>query len=208
MQGAGQRVTWQDLSEIGYLVQGGATWVATNLDATVPTSRGRAPGNGSFVEVVRTTTSATPHVTGKPEAALFELSRDRLGTAPEHTIVVGDRLDTDIEGARKARLPSLFVLSGTCTLRDVAFVDPRLRPTYVARDLSGLMKPGLDPREPAVDAEVTPDGCLVVSRSGEPEQLVRSVVAAAWTALDRGARLSPDPALWRTIEARLGLGLI
>ena len=58
VQGAGQDVTWRDLAEVAYLAQAGAIWVATNLDATVPTSRGLAPGNGAFVGAVQTTTTA------------------------------------------------------------------------------------------------------------------------------------------------------
>lgn len=80
VQGLGVDVTWRELAEVGYLAQRGVTWVATNLDLFLPTARGPAPGNGALVAAVRTTTTRTPHVTGKPGAALFELARTRLGT--------------------------------------------------------------------------------------------------------------------------------
>jgi glycerol 3-phosphatase-2 len=206
VQGAGQEVTWRDLAEVGYLAQAGAIWVATNLDATVPTSRGTAPGNGAFVGAVRTTTSAVPQVTGKPEAALFDFARARLGTFREQTIVVGDRLDTDIKGALSADLDSLLVLGGACTLQDLAFAPVELRPSYVAFGLSGLLAPGLVPGARAGDAvRVNAGGCVDVHGEPERHQLLRSVVAAAWAALDHGRALSADPSMWLALEERLGV---
>jgi HAD superfamily hydrolase (TIGR01450 family) len=74
VQGLGVDVSWRELAEVGYLVEGGATWVVTNLDRTLPTSRGPAPGNGALVAAVQTATTARPHVVGKPGAALFDLA--------------------------------------------------------------------------------------------------------------------------------------
>jgi glycerol 3-phosphatase-2 len=205
VQGAGQDVTWRDLAEVGYLAQAGAIWVATNLDATVPTSRGQAPGNGAFVAAVRTTTSVSPHVTGKPGAALFDLARSRLGTDQADTIVVGDRLETDIAGANAAGLDSMFVLGGASSLRDLAFAGEASRPSYVAFDLSGLLQPGLcghcDPEE----VEVSPDGELFARRSGERHRLLQAVVSAAWSARDAGRPLSDDAALWESLERQVGV---
>ena len=206
VQGAGQEVTWRDLAEVGYLAQAGIIWVATNLDATVPTSRGTAPGNGAFVAAVRTTTTATPHVTGKPGAALFDLARTSLGTAPAQTIVVGDRLDTDIQGARTAGLDSLLVLGGACTLQDLAFAAAEQRPTYVAFGLVGLPEPGL-PLLPAhsPDVEISLQGCVSIRRSVDRSALLQSVVSAAWAALEDGATVSREPSMWHAVEQGLGV---
>jgi len=206
VQGAGLDVTWRDLAEVGYLAEGGALWVATNLDETVPTSRGRAPGNGALVAAVRTATTAVPQVVGKPGAALFDLARARLGTDRGETIVVGDRLETDIQGARAAGLDSLFVLGGASTLRDVAFAEASTRPTHVAFDLSGLLRPALlrdDDHED--DVEVTPDGEVVVRRPLERHRLLRAVVHASWGARDAGRALSADTEPWEALERRLGV---
>ena len=140
VQGAGLDVTWRDIAEVSYLAQAGALWVATNLDATIPTARGLSPGNGAFVEAVRATTPVSPYVTGKPGTALFDLACSRLGCDPSDTIMVGDRLDTDIVGARSAGVDSLFVLGGASSLRDLAFAEDEARPTYFAFDLSGLLR--------------------------------------------------------------------
>ena len=92
-------------------VRAGARWVATNTDRTLPSGRGPLPGNGSLVAVLRTALGRDPDVVvGKPEPALFATAARRAGAG--RTLVVGDRLDTDIEGARRAGLDSLLVLTG------------------------------------------------------------------------------------------------
>lgn len=206
VQGAGQDVTWRDLAEIGYLVQGGVPWIATNLDPTVPTSRGQAPGNGAFVMAVRATTTATPKVTGKPESALFDLARSRLGTESHRTLVCGDRLETDIEGANVSGLDSLLLLSGACSLRDLALAPPRHRPTYVAPDLSSLLDAAapLLP-EAAAGVVLEPDGSLVLSDELEPAMALRAVVSTAWALADDRGRLSTDAHVWSRLAGRLGL---
>ncbi|MDP3969829.1 MAG: HAD-IIA family hydrolase [Nocardioides sp.] len=145
VQGLGVDVTWRELAEVGYLVQRGVTWVATNLDLFLPTAHGPAPGNGALVAAVRTTTTRTPRVTGKPGAALFELGRTKLGTDHARTLVCGDRLDTDIAGANAAGLNSLLLLSGASTLQDLALAREEEQPTYVASDLTGMLAPAVRP---------------------------------------------------------------
>lgn len=204
VQGAGPDVTWRELTEVGYLAQAGAIWVATNLDATVPTSRGLAPGNGAFVGAVRATTPVPPHVTGKPAAALFDYARTRLGCDRAETIMVGDRLDTDIAGARAAGVDSLFVLGGACTLRDLAFTDSR--PTYFGFDLSGLLQPALCRRSEPDDAVArSADGVLSVRRPVARHRLLQAIISASWDARDQGLPLASDDASWAALERRLGL---
>lgn len=209
VQGLGTDVTWRDLAEAAFAVQRGATWVATNTDPTIPTSRGAAPGNGTLVAAVRAATAAEPHVTGKPGPALFELARSRLGVPAARTLVVGDRLDTDVRGARAAGLDSLLVLSGTCGLRDLVFCPEAARPTYVAPDLRGLLHPAA--RRLSVDegpvgeglVEVSPRGDLEISREAPSARLLEAVVTTAWRVLDTGGTLS-EAQPWADLEARLG----
>ncbi|WP_255375801.1 HAD-IIA family hydrolase [Saccharomonospora sp. CUA-673] len=225
MQGLGFDITWRELAAVGPIVDGGAPWVATNLDRTLPTPRGRAPGNGALVALVQETTSAAPHVVGKPQPALFDLARARLGSEPADTLVCGDLLHTDIEGANAAGLDSLFVLSGSSRLRDLALADRPLRPTYVAPDIGGLLEPGLPvPAEPVADLlELGPGGIPRVpgrcanpgsggtsgnggtSTNGGNAALLQAVVATAWAARDEGRALSDDAKAWEDLERRLGL---
>lgn len=208
VQGLGTDVTWTELAAVSYLAESGVTWVATNVDLTLPTPNGQAPGNGALVALVRTATSASPHVVGKPQPALFDLARSRLGTDPAGTLVCGDRLDTDIEGANAAGLDSLFVLSGASRLRDLAFAQRRARPTYLAADLRGLLAPGLPLRitSPSYLVELGTDGVLRVASAADNGELLRSVVLTTWAARDAGRAVRDDASLWERIERQLGLG--
>ncbi|MFE6616806.1 HAD-IIA family hydrolase [Amycolatopsis sp. NPDC057786] len=205
VQGLGTDVTWRELAAVGRLADAGATWVATNVDLTLPTLYGRAPGNGALVALVRTATSASPYVVGKPRAALFDLARIRLGTAQSETLVCGDLLGTDIEGANSAGLDSLFVLSGASRLRDLAFAEPSARPTYVAADLSGLLAPGRPLRAGASASELALDALSRMPNAGGNDELLRSVVTTAWAVRDAGGAVSDDDGLWEKIERQLGL---
>lgn len=136
VQGFGPEVGWSDLAEASYAVAGGLPWYASNTDRTVPTARGTAPGNGMFVEAVAAATRTRPLVAGKPEPALFDETVIRVGgTRP---LVIGDRLDTDIEGANRVGADSLLVLTGVTGLADLVVAPPAQRPTFVAPDLGGL----------------------------------------------------------------------
>jgi HAD superfamily hydrolase (TIGR01450 family) len=205
VQGLGADVTWSELAAVGQLAEAGVPWVATNVDFTLPTPSGRAPGNGALVALVQTATSASPHVVGKPRAALFDLARARLGTDRPATLVCGDLLGTDIEGANSAGLDSLFVLSGSSRLRDLVFAERAARPTYVAGDLSGLLAPRRPLHTTAPDAvvEIGPDAVPRVPDTGDPGELLRSVVVSAWAARDAGRAVSGHAGRWERIERRL-----
>jgi len=140
LQGYGPAVTAADLAEAAYAVQGGATWVATNTDGTLPTDRGVAPGNGSLVAAVERAVGNPPHlVAGKPAPPLYLLCARRLDLPPAQVLAIGDRLDTDIEGAVSAGMDSLLVLTGVDDLRACLAAPPHRRPTWVAPDLRALL---------------------------------------------------------------------
>jgi HAD superfamily hydrolase (TIGR01450 family) len=207
VQGLGVDVTWSELAAVGHLAEAGVPWVATNVDFTLPTPYGQAPGNGALVALVQTVTSASPHVVGKPQAALFDLARSRLGTDQQDTLVCGDRLDTDIEGANSAGIDSLFVLSGASRLRDVALAQRSARPTYIAIDLSGLLVSGLPLDAASAEhlVELGPDAVPRLPKGSDTGALLRSVVATAWAARDSGRAVSEDAGAWERIERQLGL---
>lgn len=139
VQGFDPEISWARLAEGAYAVQAGAPWFASNADLTVPTARGMAPGNGAFVAAIEAATGTSPVVAGKPEPALFDETMLRVGgDAP---LVVGDRLDTDIEGANRIAAESLAVLTGVVTFADIASAEPMLRPTYLGPDLRALTRP-------------------------------------------------------------------
>ncbi|AUS77669.1 HAD family hydrolase [Actinoalloteichus sp. AHMU CJ021] len=180
VQGHSPETGWRDLAAACRVIRGGGLWVACNLDPTVPTDVGQLPGNGSMVAALRTATGAEPLVAGKPRRPLFDQAV--RGAGFRRPLVVGDRLDTDIAGARNAGLASLLVLSGVCTGRDLLACVEEERPDHVAWDLAALHAPhahGALPRgESPVDAD-GPAGAWVVERSAEPGAEGRLVVRHA-----------------------------
>ncbi len=210
VQGYAPDTGWRELAEATVAVRRGAWWVATNIDTTLPSARGPLPGNGALVGVVAAATGAHPLVTGKPEPALHRESVDR--TAARDPLVVGDRLDTDIEGASAAGCPSLLVLTGVTGADELLAAEAVHRPTYLAADLSGLLVAHPAPqRDPdgrwrcggwRVGAD---DHAAVLSGDGtDPLDALRALCAAAWET-GRPAPVRTDGAAAAQAAARYGL---
>ncbi|WP_240771772.1 HAD-IIA family hydrolase [Nocardia sp. CS682] len=155
VQGHSPQTCWADLAEAAYALRAGALWIAANTDKTLPNERGLAPGNGSMVAALRTASDREPIVAGKPYAPLLEDALVRAGT--RSALVVGDRLDTDIEGANTVGLESLLVLTGVSTLDELKDAADEFLPTYVADSLDALNHPPVptesdtDPSDLAAD---------------------------------------------------------
>ncbi|MFC9768061.1 HAD-IIA family hydrolase [Rhodococcus jostii] len=199
VQGHSPTTDWAILAEATLAIRAGAVWVAANLDSTLPTERGLVLGNGSMVAALRTATSREPLVAGKPAAPLMEDAMRRCGCA--RPLVVGDRLDTDIEGANNVGLDSLLVLTGVSTAVDVLRAAPEQRPTYLASELDALNRPaensliGEDSRwsvefdgtdlviEPTIDSAAQVDSAA----------LLRAVAVAAWKFPDFSRITSTTP---------------
>lgn len=140
VQGYRPDTSWKDLAEAAYAIQRGVPWFAANTDKTMPTARGIAPGNGALVGAVAAATGTWPTVAGKPEPALHRETMIR--TEAQRPLIVGDRLDTDIEGANRAGVDSLLVLTGVTALSQLKDAPKEHQPTYAAEDLRGLVEPG------------------------------------------------------------------
>ncbi|MFG2880033.1 HAD hydrolase-like protein [Streptomyces sp. NPDC048337] len=202
----GPDLSWGRFAEASYAINRGVPWFASNTDLTIPGARGIAPGNGAAVEVVRIATGAEPQVAGKP---LPPMHRETvLRTGAERPLVVGDRLDTDIEGAFNGEVDSLLVLTGVTDAAQLVRAEPRHRPTYVDRDLRGLLtgQPEVEPVEEGFRCgawtAVALDGVLELrGEDGDPIDGLRALCAAAWTEAGDGVcTLDAAKAL-----ARLGL---
>ena len=190
VQGFHPDVGWRQLSEASFAIQAGLPWFASNTDMTIPTSRGIAPGNGSLVQAIRNATGVSPIVAGKPEKALFDETIERVGG--EHPLVVGDRLDTDIDGAINAGTDSLAVLTGVSTLQEIVDAAPKHRPTFISADLAGLNETHAEIEYDADRARCGSATALVrddvVSvEDGDPMSVdaLRAVVGLAWSVRDR-----------------------
>ena len=203
VQGAGPDVAWRDLAEVAHQVQRGALWVATNTDATIPTGRGLAPGNGSLVAAVRGAVGVDPYVVGKPGPDLFQMALARMGAASEDVLVIGDRLDTDVAGAKAAGLDSLFVLGGAHRMHDLVHAAEGCRPDHVARDLRGLLRPAAPRGEPAGQRAWVNAWGEVSLRDRRPDGLLSAAVAVAWQARDAGRVLAGAPDTWDALTASI-----
>ena len=179
---------WSTVIAGAILVRDGLPWVASNTDMTVPTPDGPGPGNGALVSVVARFADREPVVAGKPKPPLFEETLRRVGG--KHPLVVGDRLDTDIEGANATGYDSLLVMTGVTDLDHLVSARPELRPSYVAADLRGLGRPQA---EPEVDGDtvraggwqaVVGDGRLTVDGAGDADTWWQAVATAGWRHLD------------------------
>ncbi|GEN79182.1 HAD-IIA family hydrolase [Actinotalea fermentans] len=207
VQGFAPEVSWRDLAEAAYAIQRGARHVVSNLDLTLPNERGLAPGNGSLVGAVVNATGVTPLSAGKPEPAMYQLAVLRRGAV--RPLVVGDRLDTDLGGARAAGYPGLHVLTGVSDARDAVLAAPRERPTFIAADLRGLLEAHPAPAPDAdgwwrcgARAARVQGGELRLDGQGHVDiDLVRAACGAAWAAADGGHALSPDAVPELTPEA-------
>lgn len=192
VQGIAPGLTYELLSEGALAVQRGAWFVASNRDTTMPTDRGELPGNGSMVRVIATATGVEPVYAGKPDPPLHREAMIRTGAA--RPLVVGDRLDTDIEGAGSAKVDSLLVLTGVTTPLDLLTAAPERRPTYVAEDLSALHVPY--PSEPGGWRARWEEGRLWLEGEGAWIDGVREACRAAWAVDNRDPR-AVEPALER-----------
>jgi glycerol 3-phosphatase-2 len=147
VQGFGPEVSWRDLAHASYLIQGGAIWIATNLDRTFPTDSGIAPGNGSLVDAVRNAVGRGPDgVGGKPDRAMMD--RTIAAVPGERPLLVGDRYDTDIAAGLAVGIPTMLVLSGVTSVGDVWRAN--LRADYICESVQGLV---LTYREASVSGE-------------------------------------------------------
>lgn len=136
IQGFSPALGWKDLAEASYAIAAGATWVATNVDMTLPQERGFAPGNGALVAAVAAATGKLPLIAGKPEAALFETAARHSGV--DRALVVGDRLDTDILGGNRAGMATVLVLTGVDSVQTALSARLEERPNYLIRSLGEL----------------------------------------------------------------------
>jgi glycerol 3-phosphatase-2 len=192
VQGFDRDVGWALLAEGAYALHRGVPWVASNLDLTVPTDRGIAPGNGALVGMLQAATGRRPDVVaGKPYRPLFEETVRR--TSARAPIMVGDRLDTDIEGAIACGADSLLVMTGVTDVHALCRAPSGSRPDYVSWTMRGLLTPHRRPTQAEDGAwslsgwvVAAEGGTLAVRRTGDDaDEGLRAVAMAAWQVYDQ-----------------------
>ena len=183
------------LAEGAYALARGVPWVATNTDLHHPDRAGyRAGQRDARRGAGDDHAGATPVVAGKPEPPLMQESVDRTGA--HRPLIVGDRLDTDIEGASASGLPSLLVLTGVTDVPALLAAPKGRRPTHVGVDLRALLEPGTGPEVSDGVAtaggwrlEVVDGTVQVLSAGSRPADGFHALASLAWQAADRGGPL-------------------
>ncbi len=138
VMGVDREINFQKAAEATLLARAGIPFYTTNTDRTFPTPRGEIPGCGSWLSVVTSATGVQPIAAGKPSPYLVELSLERLGTSREETLMVGDRLETDIAAGQAAGCPTALLLSGVSSRQQAEAWNPP--PNIIAENLWELVK--------------------------------------------------------------------
>lgn len=137
VMGIDRDINFEKVSEATLLVRNGIPFYTTNTDKTFPTPRGEIPGSGAWLSVITTATGVEPVSAGKPFPYLMELALEKLGTKKEETLVVGDRLETDIAAGQAMGCPTALVLSGVSTREEADKWKPKI--DFIADDLACLI---------------------------------------------------------------------
>ena len=115
-----------------------AAYYATNPDLVCPVSFGYVPDCGSVSIMLRNATGREPVYIGKPEPTMIRIVMEETGYSPEQTVVVGDRIYTDIASGRNAGVNTIGVLSGEATLNE--FLETPTPPTWLFADVGAILK--------------------------------------------------------------------
>jgi 4-nitrophenyl phosphatase len=136
VSGADFRLVYESLRVACLAIRHGADYVATNADTTFPTPEGLVPGAGAIVAALVASGGKEPVVIGKPSPVMVERSAAYLGLRPEETIMLGDRLDTDILAGQRAGTRTVLVTTGISSLSDIEATG--IEPEWVVPTLDVL----------------------------------------------------------------------
>jgi len=200
VQGYDPAMTWPRLDEAALAIQAGATWYATNDDASRPTERGLVPGAGGAIAVIALTVGGEPIIFGKPFRPMLDEAIRRTGAS--RPIFVGDRIDTDIVGAANAGIESLMVFTGAHGKADLLATMPTERPTHIGVNVGALLEPAREVEFTGTSARCRGQEAVVghgvIDLTSVPQDLTGqldalwAVVQLAWryTDLDASAALA------------------
>jgi HAD superfamily hydrolase (TIGR01457 family) len=201
IQGFDPSVAWTDLAEASYSIANGAKWVATNQDWTIPREKGIAPGNGTLVSAVHTAVGQLPIVAGKPEPAIYKTALEHFGS--KKAIFIGDRIDTDIRGANRAKIDSVLVMTGISTRKEALGLKQEDRPVFIIETMAELLYEYDQPKKTkrgfacrGVEVELLGNKVLVTN--GDPKSIgaLRAACAVIYNSQTPIYGLDVEPALY------------
>lgn len=135
--GLDRDIDYKKLEMGSYYIQRGSRFIGTNPDVTIPTPEGLAPGAGTIIQALEVASGVSAEIIGKPKPIIFQLAISRLGSSPASTLVVGDRLETDILGGLNAGCKTALVLSGVTTPN--LLKKSKIKPDFVAENLDEIV---------------------------------------------------------------------
>ncbi len=131
-------LVYENLKRAALHIRAGAEFIGTNGDRTLPRPEGLIPGAGSLIAALEAATDQKATLIGKPEKPMFEAALALLCQPAENTLMIGDRLDTDIAGAKAAGLQTAMVFTGVSTAQELA--TSAIWPDVAYEDLPALLK--------------------------------------------------------------------
>lgn len=199
IQGWYPDMSWNQMAQVAFAVERGATYFVTNRDLTIPRELGIAPGCGSMIQAVINATGVEPVASaGKPESAMYDEARllaahdGAEAVAKELCLAIGDRLDTDIEAGNRGGYDSLAVLTGVTNPAELMRAPEHLRPSYIVADLRGLNQAQPQPQQlernrwSCADARAWIDGDAIVVNDEQDINALRAACSLTWAMQDRG----------------------
>jgi 4-nitrophenyl phosphatase len=135
--GMDRGMTYEKLAKATLLIRSGVLFIGTNPDRSYPIPEGLVPGAGAILAALEAASDVSPIIIGKPAPEMYKVAMERLGTTPEQTLVVGDRLETDIVGAQKLGCRTALVLSGVTSEEAARAWTPA--PDWIGSDLTALV---------------------------------------------------------------------
>ncbi len=131
-------INYKKIATAASLARNGVPFYGTNPDRTFPTPHGLMPGAGTILAAIETASGVAPIVAGKPEPYLLQLAMQRMDVSPEETLMVGDRLETDVLGGQNAGCKTALVLSGVTMREDAEAWQPK--PDMIAENLAQVLE--------------------------------------------------------------------
>ncbi|MXX50487.1 MAG: HAD-IIA family hydrolase [Chloroflexi bacterium] len=130
-------LTYGKLRTATLLIRGGADFIGTNPDSSFPSPEGLVPGAGSILALLEAASGRAPIIIGKPRRGMFEAALRTLGTSPQATLMIGDRINTDIAGAKALGIRTALVMTGVETPQSLSASE--IQPDYVFAGLPELL---------------------------------------------------------------------
>ncbi len=123
-----------------YAIQYGAKFIATNLDMILPVEDGYLPGAGAMAAAITAATKVKPFLIGKPSKIIINMALKYSGLRKDEVLIVGDKVETDIIAAKRAKMKSVLVLTGVTKAEDLGKIPEKYYPDIILESVNDMKK--------------------------------------------------------------------